>query len=347
MGADPRKQESYQRTVALVLAVVLIFLTYLIVRPFMVAILSAAALAYIFNPIHVYLRDRMLSRFSLRKTAAALITCLAIILLVLIPAITVTTIVGYQLREGYGFFRIFLNSPEISTLKLPDGLVQLVGGKAEVMNLVSDLVGQVVGWLQDVMKGIPNMMLNIFITVFSTYYFLKHGMDIYEFMQTLFPLPGNRYRQMVERFNDLSRSIIMGQFLIGLLQGVLTWAGFLMLGVPNPALWGFLTALISVIPLLGAALVWVPVDIYLFLPLTSPGIIFLRWRCCYTARSWSARSIISSSRRSWAAMPMSTRSSFCSASSAGSSFSASRGSWIGPLILTLFDLGIEIYRESL
>ncbi|MFA4967349.1 MAG: AI-2E family transporter [Candidatus Margulisiibacteriota bacterium] len=342
MNANTGKQESYQKIVAMVMAVIITFLAFLIIRPFIVAILSAAALSYVFYPLYRYFAVRI------KRTAASILTCLIIVLIVLIPTITISTVMTYELRGGYSFIQELLQSPGFSLPHLPQNLEQMMGGGNQVKLIIGDLAGQVIDWLQGILKRIPNLFLSILITVFSTYYFLKHGKDIYEFFKNIFPLPKERYKQILSRFDDLSRGMIMGQIVVGIVQGVLAWAGFLFVGVPNPVLWGFLTALISIIPLLGAAMVWLPIDIYLFLMAYAA-----------TGEYWRAIVLFF-----YGIFVVSTIDNFLKPKIVGDRANIHPlvilfgilggvqlfgipGIIIGPLILTLFDLVIEIYRESL
>lgn len=139
----------------------------------------------------------------------------------------------------------------------------------------------------------------------------------------------------------------MGQIVVGIVQGTLAWAGFLFLGVPNPVLWGFLTALISIIPLLGAVLIWFPIDIYLFIM----GYM--------TGEYWRAIALLV-----YGIFVISTIDNILKPKIVGQrakihplvilfgilggiQLFGIPGILIGPLVLTLFDLVIEIYRETL
>jgi len=342
-----KNQDSYQRTIALVLAIVILGLAFLIVRPFIVAILTAAALSYIFYPIYKYILKNIVPEFLPQKTSGAAITCVVIILLVLIPVIFATSVLTYELRSGYIFLQEFLKSPGWQIPTLPQNLVQAIGGPEQLKSIIGDIAGQLIDWLQNVLKSIPNLMLNIFVTIFSTYYFLKHGRDIYNFFKGLVPLPEKRYQQILSRFDDLSRGMIMGQIVVGVAQGILAWAGFLFLGVPNPVLWGFLTALISIIPLLGAALVWFPIDIYLFAIGYSTGEY---WRAI--ALLIYGTFVISTIDNILKPKIVGERAKIhplviLFGILGGIQLFGIPGILIGPLVLTLFDLAIEIYRETL
>lgn len=345
MTREQEQHEAYRRTVAMVIALAVSILSFFILRPFLIAILSAAALAYIFNPFYLSIL-KYLPKKVRAKEIAALLTCLVIILIVLIPTTFVTIFLTYEIRGGYLFLQSFFQS-QPTLANLPPFLGQLAGYLPQLKELSGDFSSQLFGLAQNILRGIPNVILSIFITVFSIYYFLKHGKDIYNFFADLFPLPEGRYKQMIARFDDLSRGMVLGQVVVGIVQGILAWAGFYFLGVPNPVLWGFLTAIISIIPLLGAALVWVPIALYLLINATMTG------------EYWRAISLLV-----YGTFVISLIDNFLKPKIVGDRANIHPlvilfgilggiqlfgipGILIGPLILTIFDVVIEIYKETL
>jgi predicted PurR-regulated permease PerM len=263
MRKEDERLESYRRTVAVIVVVIGLVLSFMIIRPFLVAIIGAAVLAYIFYPIYKYLLNYA-PPFLPKESVASLITCLLIILIVLVPMVVVTVLLSGEARDGYLFFQQILHSPDLK-LDLPPAIGQYVGNISQFKDPLAEVGSQIIDWLQRVVSGIPNAILNIFVTIFSVYFFLKGGKSIYNFLHDFFPLPEGRYKQIFARFDDLSKSMILGQIVVGVIQGILAWLAFIVLGVPNPVLWGFLTGIISTIPLLGAALVWFPIAVYLFI----------------------------------------------------------------------------------
>ncbi|KPJ68644.1 hypothetical protein AMJ44_05925 [candidate division WOR-1 bacterium DG_54_3] len=262
----PQKEErliAYRRTVTIIAIVIVLVLSFMIVRPFLIAIISAAVLAYLFYPVYRYLLKHI-PEFLPRETLAALIISLLVILIVLIPTVFVTGILTNEIRNGYLFFQKVVTSPDFK-IDLPPVMGQRLGDISQYRDQIANFGVQIIGWLQAVVKGIPNLVLNIFIAIFSLYFFLKGGKNIYGFLQDFFPLPEGRYQQIFTRFDDLSRGMILGQIVVGIIHGFLAWMAYAFLGVPNPVLWAFLTAIISIIPLLGAGLVWFPVAVYLFI----------------------------------------------------------------------------------
>jgi predicted PurR-regulated permease PerM len=106
----------------------------------------------------------------------------------------------------------------------------------------------------------------IFILVvcfFGLYYFFKDGEAILKKLMDLSPLPTNQEKEIFEKFNQMTVATIKGTLIIALIQGLLIGVVFWIAGVQAPTLWGLLTAIISIIPLLGSVLVWLPVGIVL------------------------------------------------------------------------------------
>ncbi|MBI5400159.1 AI-2E family transporter [Candidatus Saganbacteria bacterium] len=253
---------AYRRMIAIVAVVIGLIFSYLIVKPFLVAIIGAAVLAYLFQPLYAKL-TKLLPSFLPKESVAAFLTCLVIIMIVLIPMTMVSVFVAQEAKDGYNHLEQLLQSSDFK-LELPAEIKDKVGDLSRFKGPLISMGSQAIVWVQNIVTKIPNAILNIFITIFSIYFFLREAKNIGDFIQCFFPLPPGRYKQIFKRFNDLSRGVILGQVVVGIVQGILAWAGFFFLGVPNAILLGFLTAIISIIPLFGAAMVWLPVDIYLF-----------------------------------------------------------------------------------
>lgn len=342
----PREEErllAYRRTMTIIAVVVVLVLAFMIIRPFLIAIISAAVLAYLFYPIYKYLLKYM-PGFLPRETVAALVTCLLIILIVLIPMVSITGLLTNEIRNGYLFFQKIVTSPEFK-FDLPPLISQRLGDISQYKEQIANFGGQLIGWLQAVVTVIPNVVLNIFITIFSVYFFLKGGKNIYNFLQDFFPLSESRYKQIFSRFDDLSRGMILGQIVVGIIHGFLAWAAYAVLGVPNPVLWAFLTAIISIIPVLGASLVWFPIAVYLFISGYAAGAY------------WKGIALFTYGLLLMSAIDNILKPKIIGERSrihpliilfgilGGIQLIGLPGIIIGPLVLGLFDIVMEIFRE--
>ncbi|OGC21334.1 hypothetical protein A2291_07530 [candidate division WOR-1 bacterium RIFOXYB2_FULL_42_35] len=262
---------AYRRTITIIAVVVVLYLSFLIIKPFLIAIIGAAVLAYLFYPLYKWLA-KIIPGFLPKEGLAALLTVLLIIVIVLVPMVLITGILANEARGGYVYLQQIVSQPGFTlNFKLPTVLGREIGDLSQFKPQILNFSSQFVVWLQQILKKIPGAFLGIFMTVFSIYFFLKGGKDINRFLQDFFPLPEGCYKQIFSRFGDLTKGIVLGQLVVGVIHGFLSWLAYAYLGVPNPVLWAFLTAIISIIPVLGAGLVWFPVAVYLFVVGSAVG----------------------------------------------------------------------------
>jgi predicted PurR-regulated permease PerM len=105
-----------------------------------------------------------------------------------------------------------------------------------------------------------------FVTFFSLYYLFKDDDKIIKKIMQLSPLKDKEDRKLLENFNSISKATLKGSLVIAIIQGILTGFLFWITGIPSPVLWALVTTIVSLIPLLGSALIWLPAGfIMLFL----------------------------------------------------------------------------------
>jgi len=334
---------AYRRTITIIAVIVVLYLTFQIIKPFLIALVGAAVLAYLFYPIYKWLVKRIPKPFP-SESIAALLVVLLILLIILIPLSFIISILAAEAFNGYIALRQFLSQPGLN-FQLPPHLAERFNDLAFLKEPLINIASQFVIWLQNVVKKLPGAFFGVFITLFSIYYLLKGGKEIYGFLKDFFPLSKDRYEQIFSRFDDLSRGMVMGQIVVGVIHGVLGWLAYYLLGVPNPVLWAFLTAVISIIPVLGAGLVWFPIAVYLIIsgyPVGTywKGIILMIYG--FMAMSMIDNvlkpKIIGGSAR---IHPLVILFGILG----GIQFIGLPGILIGPIILALFDVVMSIFRE--
>src|SRR5215471_2296562 len=112
--------------------------------------------------------------------------------------------------------------------------------------------------------GIVNFIVDYFIMVVALFFLLRDSDYFAERARAISPLSNEQESMFVERFRTVARATVLGNLATTLTQGTVSAFTFFFLGLPNPLLWGLLIALLSLIPVFGAALIWVPWTIYLF-----------------------------------------------------------------------------------
>lgn len=114
------------------------------------------------------------------------------------------------------------------------------------------------------LSGTANLISNLLIMFFVLYHMLIHGKKIESFFEDFIPLRHKNYAMLSEETKIMIRANAIGIPLLAILQGLVGALGYWIFGVNDYMMWGFITGVCSLIPLVGTGLVWVPLMVYLF-----------------------------------------------------------------------------------
>lgn len=233
----------------IVTLLVLIYLSFLTLKPLLTAILSSFILAFVFYPLYVRL-NRKISN----KDICALLTILIALLLIIIPTVFITNALAkesvtlYHKIKDKDFTHLiseYLNSDLQQYVKwIIDGSILYI------IKLTSNFI-----------LLIPNIALSFFVTIFLTYYLLKESQLFIDTAKKYMPFKESVKIQILQRFSKITKAIVLGTVLTAIIQGVLGGIGFAIFSIPSPVLWGFVMAAVSIIPMIGTSIVWFPAGI--------------------------------------------------------------------------------------
>ncbi len=242
-----------------------------VLKPFFGPIFWACAVAIIFSPV----QQRLLPRLKNRTNVTALVTLLLSLIIVILPVIFIAMSVvsqGISLYEQLDAGNINLEKivAEIST-RFPfiqDLLLRFNIQLEDLQERVTEaaLAGGKLLAEQSLYIGQNTFqfLLNFGVMIYLTYFMLRDGHLLLEKLIKALPLGDERERLLFGKFVEVTRATVKGNIVIAAIQGALGGLIFWFLDIPAPVLWGVVMALISLIPAVGAALIWVPVAIYLF-----------------------------------------------------------------------------------
>lgn len=230
--------------------------------PFLTVIAMAIMLAMILDP--VYERATKLVRGS--RTFGALLTILLVLVVVIIP---LTFVAGQIFQETQGIYNQLTGVDDISIDQLSRSIQNRVDAIAPGFNLnireyAAAASAWIVGKLGDFFSSTLDFVLKLVLALVALFYFLRDGNSFREHIAALSPLPRGEDETIIKSLRTSVKSVVVGSLVIAVIQGLLAGIGFAIFGVPNPSLWGTVSAVASLIPGVGTALVWVPATIYLF-----------------------------------------------------------------------------------
>jgi len=274
----------FRRTALLLLVAGISAIFLKMIASFLVAVLLAAIFAGMSYP---FLR-RLRAVFNGRENLASVVTILLLFLGVVVPlvgfmalvvseSVALSQSVSAWLQSGpdrMQQFRILAERIPFAERLIPESedLIAKIGelaGRAGPL-----LAGKAAGFA----SGTLNFLLQLFVCLYAMFFFLVDGPSILRTILYYIPLGANAEMQLLERFVSVTRATLKGSLLIGALQGTLAGLAFWVSGVPAPAFWGTVMVVLSIIPAIGAALIWVPAVIFLFATGNStPAIGLLLW----------------------------------------------------------------------
>ena len=269
--ADPPLDASRFRNrflLVLVLGISLLFFT--MIRGFVITVLLAAVFTAVSRPIYL----RLLRRFGDRRKLASVTTLLILLVVFVGPAIAFLGLVVSQAVE--------VSQAAGPWIRENADLIGLLRERAEAIPFVSDMlperdqiagtVGQLIQTTGGVLienvrsatLGTANFLLQLFVMLYAMFFFLIDGEKVLGRILYLMPLSSKDEDRLLERFVSVTRATIKGSLVIGILQGALAGMSFFVFGIPGAAFWATVMAVLSIVPAIGAALIWVPAVAWLF-----------------------------------------------------------------------------------
>jgi predicted PurR-regulated permease PerM len=264
----PAPSTFYSRVFALAVAAILGYVLYKIFAPFFNALSWAAFLAFLLYPVNLRLRRR------LRGPGRA-----ALVITVLTPIVVLLPLSGLSVEfiaQVSGIVRVlqqrareldiksFSDLQQFPWIARANGWLQAhVGISADqvqtwVISATQELLQRAAGFSGSFFLGALGSIVAFSIMVCLLFFFLRDGDVMSERARGLIPLDEERKERLFRQLSNVTRAIVLGITMTALVQGVLVGIGFAIAGLASPLVFGVLAALLSMLPVGGAAIVWVP-----------------------------------------------------------------------------------------
>jgi predicted PurR-regulated permease PerM len=255
----------------LVAAVTALFLA--VAWPFLKPLLLAALLAGLFHRFYRWV-TRLLGG---RQSLGAAVTLLVLLVLGLGP---VSAFLGIVLQQALTMTNQAIpwlsdHLGEASTFNVHDWLVQRFPALARYVPSQEQLLQQVatavktagaylVSFASRMTATTAAFLLNLFVMLYAMFFFFRDGHKILERIFYYLPLSDEDESRMLTQFASITRATVKGTLVIGVIQGGLGGIAFWVAGIQGAALWGTIMTILSIVPGIGAPLVWVPFVIFLY-----------------------------------------------------------------------------------
>jgi len=265
-------QELFRRRFLLFLAVAVSGVFLYMIKGFLIALILGAVFSGLANPLYSWLLKKLYGKSSL-------VAALTLLILVLAIGLPLTAFLGLVAANAFEIGQLAMPwikqnaaQPTLLEQQLIERLPFLSHIEPYRESIVSSL-GKVVeraggflfNSLSSLTGGTVHFLLSFFILLYAMFFFLKGGTKTLDKILAYLPQPQEHKRRLANRFLSVSRATIKGTLVVGFVQAALGGLAFWVAGIPGVAFWSVLMFILSVLPGIGATLVWVPAAVYLLI----------------------------------------------------------------------------------
>jgi predicted PurR-regulated permease PerM len=257
-----------------VITLIILYFSYLIIKPFLVEIFLALVLFMVSKPLY----QMILPLFRGQRGLSSALTCVLLAFFIVLPLLTLTSIIAGQALDIYNLISQGLQSGALwqdltnklafvqeyaKHLNVPLDIDQLQIEqliRSALVNASQFIYTSSIG----LVRGFTSVIFSLLLILFITFFCFLQGDDFINAIRELSPLDPAHNEEILGDVERTIKATLRGTVIVALIQGILGGLGFYIFGVPKAAFWGTLMVPASVIPVVGAALIWLPGALFLY-----------------------------------------------------------------------------------
>lgn len=258
----PRASLNWEHLTLFLITVCVFVLCWMMSLPFLSAIVGAITLAVVTYRPYCWLESRIK-----HPTLAAACGVFAVTVSIITPAFFLAEELARQVLSGVNMLRTgepqqrfsdLLSSHPMIAARLESTARQIDLGQAS-----QSTAGYVAGHLAAALGNTFGAFTQLVVMVFILFFLYRDNRLATASLKVILPLESSEKDLLLNRANDTIYATALGRVAVAGVQGIVASLAFWALGVDNPVLWGLVTALVAIVPAVGASLVWFPIAIYL------------------------------------------------------------------------------------
>lgn len=249
------------RNIVFVLILTLFAVSIFILRPILISIILAAFTAYILHPLYLFIKKRVKNE--------NLSTIIVLLLVLVAIAIPVWIFIPKLVQEIFNAYLYVQNNDIGGTIT---GIIGKHLGPDITYKIASQINSMIIKFFSisltasaSTFSDLSNFLLQISIFLFTLYFAIKDSGKIKKYLSDISPLSKASEERFSLEFRNITNSIIFGQIVVGILQGLFLGLGLWILGFDRIIFLTVISIILSIIPIVGAWIVWIPASIYLLI----------------------------------------------------------------------------------
>ncbi len=256
-------EDTYFKKVATTSIVLsLIVLSFLLLKPILMSIVAGFLLAFIFSPIY-----NLLHKFIKSKGLPAGILVFLLLAIIILPLWFFTpTIIDESIK-------VYRASQQLDLVTPLENLFPSIFNSQEfaqefgstIHSFITKMTNSLMNYFSNLILDFPNIAAQVLVVFFTFYYALRDKDAIIHYIKSLLPFPKEVEKKLFDSTKEITFSVLYGQVLIGLVQGIILGIGFFVFGVPNPIILTLVSIFLCALPIIGPTFVGIPVAIFLLI----------------------------------------------------------------------------------
>jgi len=255
--------ESYfRKIVTIILITILLVLSFFLLRPILLSIIIGFILVFIFAPLNDWF-----NKFIKSRTLCVTISTILLFLIIFLPLWFLTPLI---IDEAVKFYLSFQKLDLINTLKnIFPSFFSSEQFSLEIASALQSFMTQttnsLVNSLAEIFFNLPALLLQFTVIIFTFFFGLRDKEKLISYIKGIMPFTSDVEKKLFDSTKGITASVLYGQIIIGMIQGIIAGLGFIIFGVPNALFFALLATLAGILPIIGPFIVWVPIAIYLFI----------------------------------------------------------------------------------
>ena len=286
-------QRKHASTVFLLVSgAILLYLCFLLSRPFLESIFLAVLFAIVCRPVNSWIQMHVH-----RRNLAALFSTILVLCLLVIPTIGLAIVLKREVlllfqsvekssaeHGSWAQFVVDSAGPFIDWMGKHFDLSEL-NVRAEMTRWLNNITQTLSSLETSVLSNVFGFIGNTVIMFYTLFFLFREDQSMKQHFESVLPLSSDQVNRLFTGVDNSVIANVYGCVAVGLAQGILTGLAFWVLGIPKPILWGIVTGLFSLIPVIGSGAVWGPAVIILFVTgHWIKGLILIGWGAIVVAQ---------------------------------------------------------------
>lgn len=256
-------KEEFSKYFVLLFFVIVAYLVFLVIKPFMIPILTSIIISYIFYPLYKWINKK-----TKRRNLSAIIVTFLIIILIISPILFIAnsltrevTTVYINSKQRIAEGNIIGIGPDSSVLWKLNSFLINIAEKPQISSSIDNITNTIISSLSNFLFTIPKRILSFFVMIFLIFFMLRDGGLMVKKIEYFIPLKKHHQNKIIKKFGSVTRAVVYGHFITALIQGMVGVLGLYIFGVKSPLVWGVIMLIACMIPFIGAPIVWFPLGV--------------------------------------------------------------------------------------